>query len=149
LLPLTRLCRFDGSERDTSPRGQRPYHRRYDCVKRSVTSGDSSDNADDNFTFVSSPTFSREHEEILVHPMFWMHHSETQMPRYMKTLENRDLVGNDHRHVAGSVSHPSLRPVRSGLRVPQNDHGTHHRSWPNPIPVQPAKMLVCWHHWNV
>lgn len=40
-----------------------------------------------------SPVFARE-SKYLTHPVFNSYHSETQMLRYMKTLENRDLSLN-------------------------------------------------------
>mmetsp|Transcript_28600 Transcript_28600/g.43229 ORF Transcript_28600/g.43229 Transcript_28600/m.43229 type:complete len:1010 (-) Transcript_28600:2932-5961(-) len=48
--------------------------------------------ADESFTQVD-PVVKRE-GEILTHPVFRQHHSETQMLRYLKALENRDLALN-------------------------------------------------------
>jgi glycine dehydrogenase len=42
--------------------------------------------------------------EILKHPIFRMHHSETQMLRYLKTLENRDLALNHSMISLGSCT---------------------------------------------
>jgi glycine dehydrogenase len=42
--------------------------------------------------------------EILTHPIFRMHHSETQMLRYLKTLENRDLALNHSMISLGSCT---------------------------------------------
>jgi glycine dehydrogenase len=42
--------------------------------------------------------------EILVHPIFRMHHSETQMLRYLKALENRDLALNHSMISLGSCT---------------------------------------------
>jgi glycine dehydrogenase len=42
--------------------------------------------------------------EILTHPIFHMHHSETQMLRYLKTLENRDLALNHSMISLGSCT---------------------------------------------
>jgi glycine dehydrogenase len=42
--------------------------------------------------------------EILTHPIFNMHHSETQMLRYLKTLENRDLALNHSMISLGSCT---------------------------------------------
>ena len=43
--------------------------------------------------------------EILTHPIFHQHHSETQMLRYLKTLENRDLALNHSMISLGIVYH--------------------------------------------
>jgi len=42
--------------------------------------------------------------EILTHPIFRMHHSETQMLRYLKALENRDLSLNHSMIPLGSCT---------------------------------------------
>lgn len=42
--------------------------------------------------------------EILTHPIFRSHHSETQMLRYLKTLENRDLALNHSMISLGSCT---------------------------------------------
>ena len=42
--------------------------------------------------------------EILTHPIFRMHHSEHQMLRYLKTLENRDLALNHSMISLGSCT---------------------------------------------
>ena len=42
--------------------------------------------------------------EILTHPIFHQHHSETQMLRYLKTLENRDLALNHSMISLGSCT---------------------------------------------
>ena len=42
--------------------------------------------------------------EILEHPIFRMHHSETQMLRYLKALENRDLALNHSMISLGSCT---------------------------------------------
>ena len=42
--------------------------------------------------------------EILSHPIFQQHHSETQMLRYLKTLENRDLALNHSMISLGSCT---------------------------------------------
>lgn len=42
--------------------------------------------------------------DILTHPIFRMHHSETQMLRYLKTLENRDLALNHSMISLGSCT---------------------------------------------
>jgi len=42
--------------------------------------------------------------EILTHPIFHLHHSETQMLRYLKALENRDLALNHSMISLGSCT---------------------------------------------
>lgn len=42
--------------------------------------------------------------DIMLHPIFRMHHSETQMLRYLKTLENRDLALNHSMISLGSCT---------------------------------------------
>lgn len=42
--------------------------------------------------------------EIMTHPVFRQHHSETQMLRYLKTLENRDLALNHSMISLGSCT---------------------------------------------
>mmetsp|Transcript_12744 Transcript_12744/g.19097 ORF Transcript_12744/g.19097 Transcript_12744/m.19097 type:complete len:1009 (+) Transcript_12744:139-3165(+) len=49
------------------------------------------------------PTVARD-GEILEHPIFRQHHSETQMLRYLKTLENRDLALNHSMISLGSCT---------------------------------------------
>lgn len=49
------------------------------------------------------PAYARE-GEILEHPIFRMHHSETQMLRYLKALENRDLALNHSMISLGSCT---------------------------------------------
>jgi len=49
------------------------------------------------------PSCARE-GEILTHPIFHMHHSETQMLRYLKALENRDLALNHSMISLGSCT---------------------------------------------
>lgn len=48
-------------------------------------------------------TYKRE-SEILTHPIFHTHHSETQMLRYLKALENRDLALNHSMISLGSCT---------------------------------------------
>jgi glycine dehydrogenase len=57
---------------------------------------------DDTLTVVAAP-FTRD-GDILVHPIFRMHHSETQMLRYLKMLENRDLALNHSMISLGSCT---------------------------------------------
>lgn len=58
--------------------------------------------ADDSLTKLDAK-YNRE-GEILTHPIFRLHHSETQMLRYMKTLENRDLALNHSMISLGSCT---------------------------------------------
>eukprot|EP00592_Proboscia_alata_P006247 CAMPEP_0194358374 /NCGR_PEP_ID=MMETSP0174-20130528/5600_1 /TAXON_ID=216777 /ORGANISM="Proboscia alata, Strain PI-D3" /LENGTH=1014 /DNA_ID=CAMNT_0039128671 /DNA_START=49 /DNA_END=3093 /DNA_ORIENTATION=+ len=65
-----------------------------------VNAGDVSADAS---TMEVDPAYARE-GEILEHPIFNMHHSETQMLRYLKTLENRDLSLNHSMISLGSCT---------------------------------------------
>lgn len=65
-----------------------------------ITSPDLS--ADESLTKVDA-TVIRD-GEILDHPIFRMHHSETQMLRYLKALENRDLALNHSMISLGSCT---------------------------------------------
>lgn len=58
--------------------------------------------ADDSLTKLDVK-YARE-SEILTHPIFRLHHSETQMLRYLKTLENRDLALNHSMISLGSCT---------------------------------------------
>jgi len=58
--------------------------------------------ADISLTEVDS-SVAREND-ILTHPIFHQHHSETQMLRYLKTLENRDLALNHSMISLGSCT---------------------------------------------
>lgn len=58
--------------------------------------------ADDSLTQID-PKYARE-GEILEHPIFRMHHSETQMLRYLKALENKDLALNHSMISLGSCT---------------------------------------------
>jgi glycine dehydrogenase len=58
--------------------------------------------ADDSLTKIESK-YARE-GEILVHPIFRQHHSETQMLRYLKSLENKDLALNHSMISLGSCT---------------------------------------------
>ena len=66
-----------------------------------VTSIDMS--ADPILTSIAEPSMARE-GDVLVHPIFRKHHSETQMLRYLKTLENRDLALNHSMISLGSCT---------------------------------------------
>jgi glycine dehydrogenase len=58
--------------------------------------------ADDSLTKIESK-YARE-GEILEHPIFHQHRSETQMLRYLKTLENKDLALNHSMISLGSCT---------------------------------------------
>lgn len=58
--------------------------------------------ADDSLTKVDEKHLRE--GEILTHPIFRIHHSETQMLRYLKTLENRDLALNHSMISLGSCT---------------------------------------------
>lgn len=58
--------------------------------------------ADDSLVSVDA-AYARD-GDIMVHPIFRMHHSETQMLRYLKTLENRDLALNHSMISLGSCT---------------------------------------------
>lgn len=58
--------------------------------------------ADESYTSISPP-YARE-GDIMTHPIFNMHHSETQMLRYLKGLENRDLALNHSMISLGSCT---------------------------------------------
>jgi len=58
--------------------------------------------ADDSLTHIVGP-HARE-GDILTHPIFRTHHSETQMLRYLKALENRDLALNHSMISLGSCT---------------------------------------------
>lgn len=58
--------------------------------------------ADESLTKVESK-YARE-GEILTHPIFRQHHSETQMLRYLKSLENKDLSLNHSMISLGSCT---------------------------------------------
>jgi glycine dehydrogenase len=58
--------------------------------------------ADDSMTKMD-PAYARQ-GEILTHPIFRMHHSEHQMLRYLKALENKDLALNHSMISLGSCT---------------------------------------------
>lgn len=58
--------------------------------------------ADESLTSVDCSL--RREGHILTHPIFNMHHSETQMLRYLKSLENRDLALNHSMISLGSCT---------------------------------------------
>jgi glycine dehydrogenase len=50
------------------------------------------------------PTFAQRHSAFLTHPVFHTHHSESQMMRYIKQLENKDLSLNTSMISLGSCT---------------------------------------------
>ena len=50
------------------------------------------------------PSFAERTSSYLTHPVFNMHHSETQMMRYIKQLENKDLSLNTSMISLGSCT---------------------------------------------
>lgn len=59
---------------------------------------------DNNEQLHSIPTFAIRHSKFLIHPIFNTHHSETQMMRYLKQLENKDLSLNTSMISLGSCT---------------------------------------------
>ena len=82
------------------------------------------------------PSVARE-GEILTHPIFHQHHSETQMLRYLKTLENRDLALN---HSMISLGSCTMKLNATSEMIPV--------TWPgicNIHPFAPADQVVGYH----
>jgi len=50
------------------------------------------------------PSFATRTSEFLTHPVFNTHHSETEMMRYIKSLENKDLALNSSMIALGSCT---------------------------------------------
>ena len=91
--------------------------------------------ADDSLTQVD-PKYARE-GEILTHPIFRQHHSETQMLRYLKTLENRDLSLN---HSMISLGSCTMKLNATSEMIPV--------TWPEFCdihPFAPADQVVGYH----
>lgn len=59
---------------------------------------------DDNATLTNIPTALTRTSSFLTHPVFNSHHSETQMMRYIKSLENKDLSLNTSMISLGSCT---------------------------------------------
>jgi glycine dehydrogenase len=59
---------------------------------------------DSNATLNSIPDFSKRTSPFLTHPVFNTHHSESQMMRYIKQLENKDLSLNTSMISLGSCT---------------------------------------------
>ena len=75
--------------------------------------------------------------EILTHPVFRQHHSETQMLRYLKTLENRDLALN---HSMISLGSCTMKLNATSEMIPV--------TWPglcNIHPFAPTDQVVGYH----
>jgi glycine dehydrogenase len=75
--------------------------------------------------------------EILTHPIFRQHHSETQMLRYLKALENRDLALN---HSMISLGSCTMKLNATSEMIPI--------TWPefaNIHPFAPADQVVGYH----
>jgi glycine dehydrogenase len=79
--------------------------------------------ADDSLTHVVG-SHARE-GEILTHPIFRTHHSETQMLRYLKALENRDLALNHSMISLGSCT-MKLNSVSEMIPVTWPEFGNIH-----------------------
>jgi glycine dehydrogenase len=59
---------------------------------------------DSDDTLTNLPPFATRHSPFLTHPVFNTHHSESQMMRYMKQLENKDLSLNTSMISLGSCT---------------------------------------------
>jgi len=91
--------------------------------------------ADKSLTEVDT-SVSRE-GEILEHPIFHLHHSETQMLRYLKALENRDLALN---HSMISLGSCTMKLNATSEMIPV--------TWPelcNIHPFAPADQVTGYH----
>jgi len=91
--------------------------------------------ADNSMTEMDT-SFARE-GEILEHPIFRQHHSETQMLRYLKTLENRDLALNHSMISLGSCT-MKLNATAEMIPVSWNEFANIH-------PFAPADQVVGYH----
>ncbi|RFM27875.1 aminomethyl-transferring glycine dehydrogenase [Deminuibacter soli] len=58
----------------------------------------------DEYTLTAIPAFAKRSSDYLTHPVFNTHHSESQMMRYMKQLENKDLSLNTSMISLGSCT---------------------------------------------
>ena len=59
---------------------------------------------DSDFSLRNIPTFAKRNSAYLLHPVFNSHHSESQMMRYLKQLENKDLSLNTSMISLGSCT---------------------------------------------
>ena len=59
---------------------------------------------DEEMTLGHIPEFAKRTSSFLTHPVFNIHHSETQMMRYIKMLENKDLALNTSMISLGSCT---------------------------------------------
>ena len=91
--------------------------------------------ADESLTKIESK-YARE-GEILTHPIFRQHHSETQMLRYLKSLENKDLALN---HSMISLGSCTMKLNATSEMIPV--------TWPefcNIHPFAPHEQVVGYH----
>jgi glycine cleavage system P protein (glycine dehydrogenase) len=72
------------------------------CFENDVDPVAFSVNEDDELDHI--PAFATRHSSFLTHPVFNSHHSETQMMRYIKQLENKDLALNTSMISLGSCT---------------------------------------------
>jgi len=59
---------------------------------------------DNDLSLTNIPAFANRHSSYLTHPVFNTHHSESQMMRYIKQLENKDLSLNTSMISLGSCT---------------------------------------------
>jgi glycine dehydrogenase len=59
---------------------------------------------DSDLSLNNIPSFAKRSSEYLIHPVFNTHHSESQMMRYLKQLENKDLALNTSMISLGSCT---------------------------------------------
>ena len=59
---------------------------------------------DSDFSLKNIPAFAKRNSTYLLHPVFNSHHSESQMMRYLKQLENKDLSLNTSMISLGSCT---------------------------------------------
>jgi glycine dehydrogenase len=72
------------------------------CFENDVDPVAFSVNEDDELDHI--PVFAKRNSSFLTHPVFNSHHSETQMMRYIKQLENKDLALNTSMISLGSCT---------------------------------------------
>ena len=96
---------------------------------------DANMSADESLTHVD-PSVARE-GDILTHPIFNQHHSETQMLRYLKALENKDLALNHSMISLGSCT-MKLNATSEMIPVTWNEFANIH-------PFAPHDQVVGYH----